>query len=253
MRLCAPLNVVHCFIPLLLYHSLFTLLVVLNASSGEKIQKRRYNMINDIVIAISGKLGVGKDSFADIAVNEYDFVKLSLAGMLKEEVREFLIRYDISFEERNLYGTQADKEELILFPEYFDYGQLVEHYPFLEMKCRDLTFRFLLQLWGTEYRRKQNDNYWIEAFDREASKHKHVVCSDLRFGNEYDYFKSINAYCVRINRGDSFVSSTNNHLSETALDNIQDWDYVLNNNNVTLQEYEFMVRAILKEIVYGRV
>jgi hypothetical protein len=209
--------------------------------------------MKNIVIAVSGKLGSGKDSFADIAVESFGFKKISLAGLLKEEVREFLNKYGISFSENNLYGSQADKEELISFPESFDFGNFVEENPFLERKCRDITFRYLLQLWGTEYRRKIDDDYWINAFDKESLKYDKVICSDLRFKNEFRYFKSIGAPCIRIYRPTSFTSNTSDHISEIDLDDIDinEWSHFIH-NSASLDDYKKTCNDVLTSILSGR-
>lgn len=207
--------------------------------------------MKNIVIAVSGKLGSGKDSFADIAVENFGFKKISLAGLLKEEVREFLNKYGISFSENNLYGSQADKEEVISFPKSLNFGDLIEEYEFLAGKGRGLTFRYLLQLWGTEYRRKTDDDYWINAFDKEALKYDKVICSDLRFKNEFRYFKSINAPCIRIYRPTSFASNTSDHISEIDLDDIDTWDHFIH-NTTTLIDYKKTCNDVLMSILSGR-
>jgi hypothetical protein len=204
--------------------------------------------MNKIMIGLSGKISSGKDSFADIAVDRFGFKKLSFAGLLKEEVKEFLHKFKISFTEDNIYGTQLDKEQVISFPEYFDYSSMVEEYPFLAMKCRDLTFRYLLQLWGTEYRRAQDPDYWIKAFNKQAQQYPFVVCSDLRFKNEYEYFRSIEAVCVRIERTDGFISGTVRHLSEIDLDDVIGWDYVIINNS-TYEKYCERIVNVLNAIM----
>ena len=207
--------------------------------------------INRLTIALSGKAGVGKDVFADVAVNEFGFKKVSLASSLKDEVSDFLNKFGIKYEERNLYGTQQDKEEIISFPPFFDFSSMVEEYRFLERRCRNLTFRLLLQLWGSEYRRNESDSYWIDKYHEKTKDIPLVICSDLRFINEYNYFKSIHALCIRIEREDSFKSASSNHISETELDDIDNWYYFIENNS-TLEDYKDVVRFTIKNICNWR-
>lgn len=203
--------------------------------------------MNQILIALSGKMSSGKDTFADIAVSEFGFKKISLASTLKEEVSNFLNKFGIIYKYENLYGTQADKEEEIKFPPYFDFSNMVEEYPFLERMCRGLTFRLLLQLWGTEYRRAQDDDYWVKSYNNKTRDIPLLICPDLRFKNEFNYFKSIGGLCIRINRDNGFKSNTSDHLSETDLDNRRDWYYLIENNS-TLEEFERTIRSALNLI-----
>ena len=202
-----------------------------------------------VIIGISGKIGSGKDHFSDIAVNEFNFTKIPFAKALKNEVIDFLIEFNIPYKLSNIWGTQSEKEEELSFPSYFDFSSMVEKYMFLEKKCRGLTFRLLMQLWGTEYRRLQDKDYWVKKTLLSISKYDKVVISDMRFMNEYMAIKLIGGIVIRINRTESFKDpSIIRHLSETDLDNILNWDYKVDNYN-SLSSYDNICRLTLEEIV----
>jgi hypothetical protein len=83
----------------------------------------------------------------------------------------------------------------------------------------------LLQFWGTEYRRAQNQNYWVDQWKAAISpKANIVIATDMRFFNEADTIKSVGGYTIQVNRknvdGTPFVdpSRDKNHPSETQLD-----------------------------------
>lgn len=207
-------------------------------------------MNNKIIIGISGLAGSGKDVFADIAVKEYDAIKVPFAKVLKEEIIEFLINNDIQFEYRNLYGTQKDKEELFNFHHFNiqELDDIIEPYVKFINGRKYASFRSLLQVWGTEYRRSQDLNYWINKTLEQCTKNKIYVIPDCRFLNEVDIINYNNGYIVRINREDVINISNINHPSEVELQNYNGWDYVIDNNS-TLSDYQNKCRLVLEDII----
>lgn len=96
-------------------------------------------------------------------------------------------------------------------------------------------FKFVrtLQHYGTDYRRAQNPDYWVERYIEEVQKHRDVVLtSDMRFKNEADavkYMKGVTVNVTRLNSdGSVYVDSSRpkEHISETELDNFG-WDFYL--------------------------
>lgn len=111
----------------------------------------------------------------------------------------------------------------------------------------------LLQWWGTEYRRAQNKNYWVDKLFASIPANTDIaLISDVRFQNEADAITSRGGYNVnvqRLNQDGTMYQSTDrspNHLSETALDNYN-WQFKLTNHeghqalleeqSITLVEY----------------
>ncbi len=89
----------------------------------------------------------------------------------------------------------------------------------------------LLQWWGTEYRRAQDNEYWTRQWKAAISpKANIVIATDMRFLNEADTIKSVGGYTIQVNRknvdGTPFVdpSRDKNHPSETQLDGYN-YDY----------------------------
>lgn len=84
--------------------------------------------------------------------------------------------------------------------------------------------RFILQLWGTEYKRKfmDRDSYWLDiVMDAVSATSKNVVITDCRFPNEADAVESKGGVLVRIVRP-ALVERDKNaqraqHISEKAL------------------------------------
>lgn len=94
--------------------------------------------------------------------------------------------------------------------------------------------------WG----RAQSPDYWLEKIIQTQGK---IMVTDVRVPHEYEVFKNAGAISVRI-EADREVRLKRGELvgeddiTETGLDNIQDWDYIIENNS----SYELFKTEILK-------
>lgn len=75
--------------------------------------------------------------------------------------------------------------------------------------------RALLQNYGTEVRRRDNNNYWVNKWTEEALKHHDslIVVDDVRFINEAEAVKALGGIIVWLVRDD--ITTGGNHSSET--------------------------------------
>ena len=95
--------------------------------------------------------------------------------------------------------------------------------------------------WG----RAQSPDYWLEKIISQEGK---IVVTDVRIKHEYEVFKKAGAVSVRIeanrelreSRGGKLIGE--NDVTEVDLDNIRDWDYLIDNNS----DYETLRKNILK-------
>jgi phosphomevalonate kinase len=102
-----------------------------------------------------------------------------------------------------------------------------------ELRLEDLednkeSFRNILQEWGTEYRRKQDEFYWIKKLSPQIDILKEnadvLVFTDVRFLNEADFIREkLKGNIIKITaKGDRVLKS--DHISETELQYIKpDW------------------------------
>ena len=148
-----------------------------------------------IVIGLVGKAGSGKDTVFNLLkemVPDKEVVRLAFGDEVKKEV--------------------ADRHQIPV--------ELVEE--------QKEVFRIILQKWGTEYRRKQNERYWIDKIKTQVSFLRDnvdvVVLTDVRFLNEVDYVKDeCNGFIIKV-IGSSRRVLPSDHRSEMELDNITpDW------------------------------
>jgi len=209
-----------------------------------------------MIIGVSGKARSGKGEFARIAKEEFGAEVVSFAGALKEEVANFLNSYNISWRPENLYGANEFREETFVVPQscFQDYGfkSLLSFCNIIDGEAI-CTYRSLLQWWGTEFRRAQDDDYWVkralEKCNSYRSDCKFYVIDDLRFENEAGALLDTGARLIRVERPNNPNPISNPwHPSETGLDEWIVWNYVVENSG-TLEEYQDSVRFVLCDIL----
>jgi len=88
-------------------------------------------------------------------------------------------------------------------------------------------FRKKLQYWGTEYRRSQDENYWINKIKKEVDflmgVSDLVVITDIRFSNEADFVKDRGGIIIKITSPENRLLKSG-HLSEIGQASITpDW------------------------------
>ena len=113
-----------------------------------------------MIIGICGLIGSGKDTIADYLVNDHNFVKLSFADKLKDSVAE-MFDWD-----RNLLDGKTDESRA--WREQLD--------PFWSKEMgRDITPRFVLQVFGTECMR---DGFYDGVWGKSCQKENHRQSSN---------------------------------------------------------------------------
>lgn len=184
---------------------------------------------NMAVISISGKIGSGKDTIADIIMQYTPYHRWQVkkfAGKLKD-IAEILTGVPkINFEDQEF--KQQD-----MGPEW------------------GMTYRDLLQKLGTEAMRNGlHKNVWVNALfaDFNIDEDEQVsywIITDSRFPDELEAVKKHNGITIKVIR-DSGNTIGTTHTSETALDNYTEWDYVIDNTG-TLEELKTQVLSILEK------
>jgi len=126
---------------------------------------------------------------------------------------------------------------------------------------RQLTPRKILQLLGTDCGREIiHPNLWVNVLFADYKKYKYAeaadgkvknkpvykypnwILTDVRFPNEVEAIKNRGGIVIRVNR---LNLPKSNHISETALDNYTDFDYVIENDGTIKQLIE-KVKNILE-------
>ena len=184
-----------------------------------------------MIISITGKIGSGKDTIADIIMQYtpyHDWEIKKFAGKLKD-IAEILSGVPkINFEDQ-----EFKKQDM--GPEW------------------GMTYRDLLQKLGTEAMRNGlHENVWVNALFadyhfniEEDEQMPNWLITDCRFPNELESVKTHKGITIKVIR-DSGNTIGTTHASETALDDYTEWDYVVDNNG-SIEDLKTQVFSILEK------
>ena len=187
------------------------------------------------LIGLTGYMGVGKDAAAALLFM-LGFHRRAFADSLRDEVANFL--------------NKPGELEFPGFPESMPLRleELLQEYrlPFYRsiqdpvwQKPTPPAMREILQLWGTEYRRRQDPNYWTrKTLSNLPAK---TVISDLRFPNEAQAVRDKGGVIWRIVRRS--VEATSDHSSEVLQRDIK-VDSTIENDG-TLYQLAFKLKKEL--------
>ena len=120
-------------------------------------------------IGLCGYMRSGKDTIADYLIENYEYTRFGFAQALKEEVAR---------------GVGCTTEELNEEP--------------LRSQVRPV-----LQIWGTEFRRGQDPDYWTDQAAHKINRHQSridrpIVFNDVRFQNEIDMLRDSGFLIIKI-------------------------------------------------------
>ena len=197
-----------------------------------------------MIIGICGLIGSGKDSVADILVQEKNFKKISFADKLKDGVASVF-----GWDRLMLEGNTSDSR---------DWREQKDDFWSAELG-KDISPRLVLQLFGTECMRQGfYDGIWVSLVKKHIidNPKQNFVIPDVRFPNEANMIKSIHGEVWRMRRGpdpvwfrmyqDLGIEPTEVHESEWAWANTN-FNQILDNNG-TLLELRSQVKGHLVSI-----
>lgn len=163
-----------------------------------------------LIIGITGEMGSGKDTVANIINNEFNLVRLAFADSIKRGV---CAMFNIPIDDLN--------------------DRSIKEIPHPRLCGR--TPRYVMQVIGTELGRNLiADDIWLRTlqyqieFAKENFIYGGAVISDVRFENEVDMIKSMGGKIIHIVREDNPFKTSMNHASEKGgLYN----DFIIYNNS----------------------
>lgn len=164
-------------------------------------------------------LAQGKDEVANYLAKE-GFQRVAFADNLKREVAAAFGTTLERLENRDLKEVPQDYLALIHCSDDAFVTCALE-----ALGARDLSEldkprspRTITQLWGTDYRRGQNPNYWVEQGLAQVSGEGDFIVTDVRMMNEAEGLDSMGAMMLRIVRpGTEVPYLGTEHPSETDL------------------------------------
>jgi hypothetical protein len=145
---------------------------------------------NQMIIGITGLIGSGKGTVADILVEEHNYIKLSFADKLKDGVAT-VFGWDRSM----LEGDTVESRE---------WRETVDEF-WTNETGREITPRLILQEFGTDCMR--NGFYhgvWVSLVKQEILNHAQTkyIIPDVRFQNEIKVVKELGGEIWNVRRGE---------------------------------------------------
>ncbi len=165
------------------------------------------------ILIFSGKQYSGKDTAAKIMLNKMrNYRRCAIGDIIK-------LTYG---KEKNLTYEEIEKNKALYRKDLIELGN-----------------------WG----RAQDPDYWLKKI---ISQEGNIIVTDVRVPHEYETFKKAGAKSIRVEasretrakRGELIGE---NDITETGLDNIKDWDYVVDNNS-NLENLEKQVDKIIEDL-----
>jgi len=150
----------------------------------------------DNIIIFSGKQYSGKDTVAKILLAKMsDYRRFAMGDVIKLE-----------------YGKQKG----------ITYEEIEKNKPLYRQGLIDLGN------WG----RSQDPDYWLKKIVSQPGK---IMVTDVRVPHEYEVFKNAGAVAIRVEASSKTRAARGelvgeDDITEVGLDNIKDWDYVIEND-----------------------
>jgi hypothetical protein len=188
------------------------------------------------IIGLCGRMGSGKDAAAALlAMTGYK--RIAFADPVRHEVAAAI-------------GTVARPAEIGPKRWYHQFGigdpvaraweWARKHPEAIWEKPTKHHIRVLLQWWGTEYRRMQFQDYWVQIAFRDLDRREKHVFSDVRFPNEAQAIRAAGGVIWRIER-DTESNGIAGHASESVVEEIQPDVWI--DNSGTLLDLAGKLRA----------
>lgn len=165
------------------------------------------------IIVFSGKQFSGKDTVAKILLDKFhSFKRIGIADAIK-------LMYS---QNTGLSIDEIEKNKSRYRQDLIDLGD-----------------------WG----RAQNPDFWLNSIIEYPGN---TIVTDIRVKHELDLFKAHDAFTIRVEtspevRAKRGLLTSVNDATETQLDNIKDWDYVIHNDG-TFEELIKSVDDLIKSI-----
>lgn len=153
--------------------------------------------MSDKIIIFSGKQYSGKDTAAKIFLKELpSFRRCAMGDIIKLEYGR----------QNNLTYDEIEKNKSKYRQGLIDLGN-----------------------WG----RSQSPDFWIKKIIEEKGN---IIVTDVRVLHEYETFKNAGAIAIRVEASREVRAKRGeligeNDITEIGLDNISEWDYVIENNS----------------------
>lgn len=197
-----------------------------------------------LILGLAGEPGCGKNTIADYLTERYGFVQFAFSDALYREVAEAY-----GLENEDLLRDRGTKDmplDRLCLAECSNEGfrtialdQRIDGYCLTSVT--PLSPRQVLQWWGTEYRRAQDENYWIQKAKNlivglralapyPEHKMQFFVETGTRFENERAFIHSYGGNVWHVRRDG--LARPNGHASNTPLPVLEGEREIWNNDSI---------------------
>jgi hypothetical protein len=169
----------------------------------------------------------------------------SFADILKESVMNIF-----GIEYKQLYGSDDEKNQLTKYTRE-DFAKLLgDKIKIVNPSPNYMSGRDILQIFGTDICRTIYYDVWVDACIRQIKKDDSelAIIIDCRFFNEIEAVHKEYGKVIRLTRN---IHPEDTHESETALDNCSDFDYILDNSNITIEQKNQKINEKMSEWDYN--
>lgn len=191
------------------------------------------------LIGLAGPARSGKDTIADHLVKNHGFTKFSFSDALYEEVsKAFRVSVEFLMDAKI---KDTPRTEMCL-RDCFDHDFIDVAVGVLERGDSDLAStmplspRWVLQTWGTEYRRAQDPEYWIKRADEWLDRHLsydpayRFVNTSVRYPNEAEWLRMVGGKVWHVSRGNA--PKVRSHSSEVPVPFVRGDQRIMNNSSI---------------------
>lgn len=209
------------------------------------------------IYGLTGRAGAGKDTAADFLVPLH-FRKLAFADSLRAELSLALdvpisVFTDRTTKECPHEDLTLEKTPLHVWPaialartnESLDGNGGIS----LDWLALPRSPRQMMQWWGTEYRRREDPDYWVKSMKKKIDSYmrdgeRRFVITDVRFANEAAFVRSIGGEIWQLARPVAEDAPEDQHVSAVTGDDFAPEIVVPNAGDV-----EALCRQVLAEYV----
>jgi hypothetical protein len=171
-----------------------------------------------LLLGFIGAAGSGKDTCADL-LQAHGFHRIAFADALRLEVSG---AFGIDVRELTERDTKEQTDSALALNRCKDQGFTDWMFAIGHNILQDRSPRWVMQQWGTQYRRAQMPNYWLNKVrswvnNMRATGHHRLCITDVRFQNEIDLLRSLSGYflpVIRPNASGTLQAQTQRHESE---------------------------------------
>lgn len=204
-----------------------------------------------MIIGISGKKDSGKNEVADML--SYILFKGGTYKQFKEtqDIRNtFLKAKDYENAELtlpNIHSFATNLKKCLAVCTGIDFHELEDrNVKSSKISWMGISYRKLLQEFGEGIRQTVDKNFWVDSLLSQYDNSQNWIISDVRYVEEANAILDEDGILIRINRDTGFDDI---HVSEISLDDFENFGYIIDNNDKSLEDLFNECNYIVEHII----